>query len=615
MRVVALDFETFYDAECSVTVLGTEAYVRHPRFNAYLVSFVWDMDGKRGEWVGEPEKAPWYILKGATAIAHNTMFEIAVVGHLMQKGIVPSDCLPDDWRDTADLAAFFCLARRRSLAEVMQVFRVTMNKAPRAQAKGVTGEQFRANPVLWAEICEYCLDDSRACMKVWEALGESWPEDEQIVADLTKQAAIEGIRIDRAETQRARILLQQKIEEFQGTMPWVAAGDKPMSIPAFRRTCEEAGLDLPASTAKGDEAFQDFVEEHGEDYPWIQTMGTLRSANRLEKVLAALDRRADENDVVNVGLKYFGGHLGRWSGDEVNLQNLNKEPIFGIDLRGIVLARKGKTFVIFDFAQIEPRTLHWLIGDTVLLDFVKSGMSIYEAYARSYMGWLGGELKSEDKRLYALAKATCLGLGYGMGAERFLKASLPKTVVAAAIPEGLSIEDRKSAALAFSKSLVDEYRMRNWKVPEFWKAQEYDFRQHLGQKTYEKALPSGRSIYYYHLTSRQEIDQKYGRMREVLLCSFFLRERASMRMWGGILTENYIQAVARDIVADRMVTVYRETGAFPMFTSHDELVYEVPEDEAQDWYDYLKAALCEPPDWAVGLPLGVEGLITDKYTK
>jgi len=64
-----------------------------------------------------------------------------------------------------------------------------------------------------------------------------------------------------------------------------------------------------------------------------------------------------------------------------------------------------------------------------------------------------------------------------------------------------------------------------------------------------------------------------------------------------------------------MVTVYRETGAFPMFTSHDELVYEVPEDEAQDWYDYLKAALCEPPDWAVGLPLGVEGLITDKYTK
>jgi DNA polymerase I-like protein with 3'-5' exonuclease and polymerase domains len=612
MRVVTLDFETFYDDECSVTELGAVRYTEHPRFEAYMVSTVWNLEGVKGEFVGSPEQAPWSVLKGSLAVAHNSSFEMAVTTHLLRQGVIPEDCLPDAFVDTADIAAFFSLSKSRSLDEVMQVFRVKMNKAPRAQAKGRTGAEFRADPELWKKMCDYCLEDSRACMKIFSSLYESWPENERLVAELTKLAFLNGIKVNVAEVRRARALLQDKIEECKASLPWVAQGEKPMSIKAFRSACLEDGLKLPDSTAKNDEDFQEFLLEYGEDYPWISKMGDLRSANRLEKVLAALERRSDDEGIVHVGLKYYGGHLGRWSGDEVNLQNLNKQPVFGIDLRGIVEARRGMAFVIFDFAQIEPRAVFWLVKEENFLAMVRSGINPYEAFARQSLGWADGKLKDDDKKLYALAKQLVISPAYGQGAKRMsdvLRASRTNIGVHPDDPE------RKEKYLAFSKAQIEDYRTRYWRIPELWRDLENEFRANVGQRVYEKKLPSGRNLYYYHLQERTGIHPTSGRTTRELWCSFFLSMRPYIKMWGGTLTENYIQALCRDIVAEAVVRIFRETGAFPLFTSHDEVVYEVPENEAKDWYTYLEEELVKNPHWAEGLPLGVEGMITDRYTK
>ena len=61
----------------------------------------------------------------------------------------------------------------------------------------------------------------------------------------------------------------------------------------------------------------------------------------------------------------------------------------------------------------------WLTGNETLLDMVREGLPIYEAYSRTAMGWTGGSLKKENPKLYQQAKVVVLGLGYGAGAVQF----------------------------------------------------------------------------------------------------------------------------------------------------------------------------------------------------
>lgn len=612
MRVVTLDYETYYDDECTVETLGAMRYSEHPKFHAYLVAMVWG-DSNDERWVGNPAQAPWYVLQGATAVAHNSLFEMCVSVRLVQDGIIPADCMPSEWRDTADLAAYFCLARRRNLPDTMKAFHVTMSKEIRAWAKGKTGDEIMSQ--RGEQMASYCLEDAEACWTVWKALGGAWPEKEQLVAELTKLAYLRGMHVDVPAIIEARKILKEKIESCKAAMPWVQAGRAPLSIQAFKEECESHNIPPPKSTDREDEDFIEFLAEYSEEYPWVKSMGELRKANRLDKILERVILRADCNSMVNIGLKYFGAHSGRWSGDEVNLQNLNKEPVFDINLRNIVVAGKGNVFVIFDYAQIEPRMLFWMVNDEAFLSQVRTGMSIYEAYARKAMGWKGGELKSENKKLYATAKASCLGSGYGMGASKFLKTQLPKAVVDDHIGPVSSKEEWTEKGTAFAKSLIDAFRQDNWKIPEFWREREDEFRRNIGCQIYECQLVSGRPFFYYRPREQRGTNPVTGRPTKELVASFYATEHSVNRLWGGTLTENYIQAIARDVVAEAVVRIFHETSEYPIFTSHDEVVYEVPESEAGDWFKYLQMELVVTPSWATGLPLGVEGLITKCYTK
>ena len=59
MIIYALDFETYYDRDCSIKKLGPLGYFSHHSFDAYMVSVVGD-DGL--EWVGHPKDFDWQLL-------------------------------------------------------------------------------------------------------------------------------------------------------------------------------------------------------------------------------------------------------------------------------------------------------------------------------------------------------------------------------------------------------------------------------------------------------------------------------------------------------------------------------------------------------------------------
>jgi len=597
MKTYAIDFETYYDDECSITELGIMNYVRHPQFEAYLVSII----GDGFSWVGEPKEAPWELLHGQQLIAHNASFEVGVCFWLQHLGIIPAGWAPAEWHDTIDLVRYLGLSHRVRLKDVAKVaLGKTLSKDPRAKAKGMTGADFKEDPEQWTEICEYCLEDSVVCYDVWAKYQHLWLEQERRVARQTRQIQLSGVPVDLDMIEESRRTLNEKREECLNSMPWYPER-KPMSIPAFRDTCDALELDppLPPSTGKNDPDFRKFVSVHQDAHPWVTAMSDLRSANRTEKLLWKMEKfTTREISRTHIGLKYWGAHTGRWSGEEVNLQNQTKKPVFGVDTRKAIKTAEGKVFVIYDYAQIEPRVLAWLCGDQEFLDLVRGGMSVYEAYARLYMGWIGGILKEENPGLYASAKARVLGLGYGMGADRYYEES-KKT--------GLDLTPEQA------KLDVTDFRTSSWRIPRLWKTFNSQVRGMIGQRSASLTLPSGRPLRYYHIRTVPE--ERFGRMQDSLYVSSYLNDRRGHGTWGGELTENVVQAVARDILAEACLRIEDEWGIIPTFTVHDEAVYEVPESEADIWDARIKEGMTELPAWATGLPLEVEGMITKVYTK
>jgi len=127
-RVVAIDFETRYSRDYSVTTAGVDAYCRDDRFDAWLVAIC----GTHIEpWVGHPADAPWEAINGQTWVSHNVAFDAAVFARLQRDGVVPAHIRPAAWHCTADLCAF--LQAPRALGKAAEVLLgKTLDKAARA---------------------------------------------------------------------------------------------------------------------------------------------------------------------------------------------------------------------------------------------------------------------------------------------------------------------------------------------------------------------------------------------------------------------------------------------------------------------------------------------------
>ena len=76
MRNIAIDFESYYDNELSITTLGQWHYLRDPRGEIYMVSMVGD---GIEPYCGPVDKAPWDKIDGCRWIAHNYSFDGACV--------------------------------------------------------------------------------------------------------------------------------------------------------------------------------------------------------------------------------------------------------------------------------------------------------------------------------------------------------------------------------------------------------------------------------------------------------------------------------------------------------------------------------------------------------
>lgn len=657
MNVVAVDFETFYSKKLKYGLVQMipEQYCAHELFDPYLLSV---SDGSTC-WSGSPKDFNWGALVGKTLLSHNARFDQTVYQEMVRRGMAPRLVIPA-WHCTANLTSFLC--NRRSLQEsVEHLFKHRVSK----DYRGVTdGRHWPGDfsPAERNQIEEAGRSDALWCWRIWEKFSPQWSYTEQELSRITINQGMRGVCIDREKLDTYLWQTHEIRTNIEKLIPWIAGAEdedweefntKPTSTKCIAEQCRRSGIPCPPVKSDDEEAYAEWEALYGPSHQWIAAVGAWRSVNMAYRTLTTIKERLRDDDTLPFSLKYFGGHTGRWSGDaRVNMQNMRKRPLvcnengvlelndkrvdraldqaeetgklpswvrYLIDFRSLVIPRPGKKMIVSDLSQIEPRVLAWLVGDKDFLRQVAAGDSPYVAHARATMGFTGEKMDKQSD-LYKLAKARILGLGYQCGWEKFITMAwnLARFDVTKDDPEWVEEKDPFDGSVSkvpgygsTSKRIVKEFRDQNPRITALWQALGDRFKMSIGSD-FVMTLPSGRKMRYddVRASTKIEKDPKSGKPKRTTVFSANTNGRR-FPFYGGKLTENLVQAVARDVFAEQLVSMDRQ-GLPSLFTVHDEAIMEV--DQSVSAGD-IEHEMSKCPDWLAGCPIAAEAKEVAHYLK
>jgi len=587
----SVDFETFYSKQISVTTLGTKRYLEHPETDIYMVS----MWGPGVEYAGSLEDAPWEKIQGHLWVAHNARFDMNVFRQAQEKGQVPKDITPSKWRDTTAISAYLqCKRTLEASAEVL--LKEKADKRVRTMLCGKKWENLK--DAAKERVTKYALEDARLCYLLYERFAHELPEWEWRLAELTIEQAERGVGMNMSLLEEGLAAITAHLETALDGLPW--RYDRPIfSRAAIMDQCDLEGIPRPESTAEDNPAYQEWAAKHPVGF--VKSIQEARTVNKTKKLLEGIKARTKDG-VLDFDLKYHGATCtGRWAGaGGVNMQNLPKGTNYDVDVRKLLVPRPGNVFVVADLSQIEPRCLAWCIDDDDFLDYVRGGGDVYEAHARTTMGYDDPRpLKEVDSAMRQLAKARVLGLGYQLGAVRFRE-------YAAGFGFDLSSEE--------AAEVVDDFRSMSPKLTAFWAKLGEAFTNASRSDHYLKLdLPSGRSMEYWDVRNETRDDPE-GKSYSAI---FATTERGSdtRRIFhGGKLVENVVQATARDAFGEGILNI-ESAGHKIIWHVHDEVIVECPEAQGDEVLKDVIRCLTQDIPWAKGLPLAADGFTCKHYTK
>lgn len=597
-KVVAIDFETFYDKGYSLTDkdMNMSEYVRDERFKIHCLGIkIGDDPVKvvRGEDVAEFLKTIDWSDK--LVLAHNTAFDGFILSHHF--GIVPLGYL-----DTLSMSrALYGHAVKHNLESV--ALRLGLGGKIRGALEPTKGIE-ELPEAVYKKLAEYCANDVELCHEIFWKLYNSFPDEELLLVDIT-------LRMFCDPKLKVNIpLAQEELESQVGSK--VAAvlrsgvtADQLISNKKFAALLQARGATLPLKVskttkkityafAKSDKEFKLLASNSNED---IQNLCAARLAvkstigeTRAERLIAA----GVDDMSLPVLLHYYGAHTGRWSGgNKINLQNLPR----GGKLRLALTAPKGYVIVVSDSSQIEARITAWLAGEHEIIQAFKDKRGIYEEFAAKIYK-IPVSAVTDIQRF--VGKTCILGLGYGMGAQK-----LQETLAAGVNGPAVHL------TLSECQRLVNMYRSTYPMIVSLWNTARLallDMVQgingEIGPVQYEKErviLPNQMKLLYPDLGFNHGTELTYT------------TRMGFTKIYGGLFTENIVQALARIIIGGHMIKI---SSMYPIVTmSHDEIVWLAPEDEAEDSLECGIQIMKTIPPWAAGLPLDAKGGYDKHYSK
>jgi len=356
----------------------------------------------------------------------------------------------------------------------------------------------------------------------------------------------------------------------------------------------------------------------------------------------AITERAGWDSRARGCFMYHGASTGRWSGKSIQPQNLPRphfktqqeaeecidtvltdpsmvdvfygDPMVAASscVRSCLRAAPGKTLVCADFSSIEGRVLAWLAGETHVLNAYKTGRDLYKIAAETIFSTTYDEVTKDERQIGKVAELAC---GYQGGHRAF---SAMGETYGVKVPEEQAQrivaawrEDRPMTLMLW-RSLEDA-AVQAVKNP----GQAYAYRG----ITYAVAggylrclLPSGRVLYYYEPALKNEM-MPWGKYKEIVTyrgVDPLTTQWGITKTYGGKLTENVVQAVARDILVDSMLRI--EGAGLPIVLHvHDEIVSEVKLNQIE--LVAFESIMGMTETWSRECPVKAKGWIGTRYRK
>lgn len=347
----------------------------------------------------------------------------------------------------------------------------------------------------------------------------------------------------------------------------------------------------------------------------------------------SFNRSAGKDNRVRGCFQFYGGRTGRFAGRLIQPQNfprntfddfdgarrLVKEEewtivqllygslndVFSTLIRTAIVPKEGYTFVVADYSAIEARVTAWLTRETWRQEAFKEGKDIYCASASQMFG-VPVVKHGQNGHLRQKGKIAELALGYGGGVNA-LKAMGGEAM-------GLTEEEMSD--------IVQKWRKASPHIKAFWSKLDEAVRYAIqgipvkmdrNMAVYKNGdvlfirLPNGRSIAYIKpVIMNDEIS--YMGLNQTT------RQWTRITTWGGKLTENVVQSIARDCLCDTLATLEAENFR-PVMHVHDEVICEVPKDEADARLARLTEIMGTPPAWAPDIVLTADGFQSEYYKK
>lgn len=650
-----IDFETYSSVD--LRDCGAYPYMASPDFSPLIMTYRYGVDGQTKIAQGEAEIKR--ALRGlnerehVTFVAHNANFERQVLSRIFD--YAPGTFIPPErFIDTmamgrslgfpgslADLSRALHLEEKDSAGTALiQMFCVPSKKTGRA----ATPEE---RPEEWAAFCRYAVQDVDTMVEVYQALITRYggfPKGEREVWNADQRINDRGILVDAELAVRcmdiAAVVKDLHLQRM-GVISGLANPNSTAQVLAWvNRRLVEAGVmdgqnDIPVFKDTGaplksvDKASVAYLLSRTDLPRDVRTFLEERAASNAASVakFKAMTNRLGVGNRVRGTIQYFGAHTGRWAGRGVQLQNLPSvtagddektqafvdrvmnEPAesFSISelkplIRGALMAPAGQTLTVCDYSAIEARVLAWLAGEEWVLEAFRAGRDIYiETAARMF------HVPYEEARpLRKKGKVAVLALGYGGGIN----------ALKAMGAEGTDAE---------LEEIKQTYRAANPRIARFWADLDRAMRNRSGRvgeyiSIHPKAnglvtikLPSGRELFYHKLHFRTV--NKFDKEVEALHFLDPKSHRAVIPTYGGRLTENVTQAVARDVLAHALVNLDKENVPVVAHV-HDEVIAEGGV-TVERMKELMGAGVGNPlaPPWSEGLPLAAEGYYCARYRK
>ena len=532
-------------------------------------------------------------------VAHNAMFDMAILNWHF-------DIRPKAIADTLSMArAINGIEVGNSLKKLAVHYNLGVKGEEVLQAVNLRRRDFTEQQL--AEYGAYCINDVDLTYDLFLTLLPMFQKVELKLIDLTIRMFTEPqLRLDES-------LLQQHLVEVKNRKKLLldecgANIEDLMSNQKFAEVLRGLGVEPPMkislttgkealALAKSDEGFKALAEHPDER---VQTLVAARLGNkttleetRTERLIGIAGRGK-----IPVPLSYYAAHTGRWGGsDKINFQNFPSRGDNAGKLKKAILAPEGHVIIDCDSAQIEARVLAWFAQQNDLVEAFRNGEDVYKIMASAIYRKEREEVTPSER---FVGKTTILGAGYGMGSAKFQ--TQLKTF-------GVSVSTEESARI------IATYRGTYPSIPTLWKS----------GSTAIDAMSKGRTATWGNgcITIGAEgilmpngLYQRYPNLRKIRDKDgkdqyIYDSRKGAVKLYGGKLTENICQGLARCIIGEQLIKISRKYRV--VLTVHDAVACVAPQQEAEEAMAYVMECMRFVPSWAQGIPLNCEAGIGESY--